>query len=237
MTPLLLGHRGSPRAYPENTIPSFQAALDAGLDGVEWDVRRLGDGTLVIHHDAALKDGRPLPTLLPDERPAQMPTLHEALAWAADTGAYVNIEIKHETVRADDRVHRTLDAVRAHGLSRRVIVSSFMPTLLRAAREAAPEIERGLLIHKQYPSWLVRSVMRWTDCAALHPQHHLVDKHLMQQAKTHRWRVNTWTVNEETEVQRLVALGVDGLIGDFPEVLLNARLHHDAPARSPRHRM
>ncbi|MFC6749243.1 glycerophosphodiester phosphodiesterase family protein [Deinococcus aquaticus] len=55
MKPLLLGHRGTPRLHTENTLVGFQAAMDAGLDGVELDVRRLMDGTLVIHHDPALK--------------------------------------------------------------------------------------------------------------------------------------------------------------------------------------
>lgn len=221
--PLLLGHRGSPHECRENTIASFQAALDAGLDGVEWDVRRLRDGTLVIHHDERLADGRRLPELMPQALPSYVPTLHEALAWAADAGAFVNVELKHESVRPDDRVHRTLDAIRAHGLRGRVIVSSFMPTLLRAAREAAPDIERGLLTHREYPDWLVRAVMRWADCAALHPHCTLVTEELMARARTRGWRVNTWTVNEETEVKRLVSLGVDGLIGDLPQALLKAR--------------
>lgn len=217
--PLLLGHRGSPRQFPENTIPSFQAALDAGLDGVEWDVRRLIDGTLVIHHDAELKDGRALPQMRRAELPASVPTLDEALAWAADTGAYVNVELKFESAKVDDRVGRTLDAICAFGLSKRVIVSSFMPTQLLAARQLAPEIERGLLIHRAYPAPLLAAVMRWTASAALHPTHEVIDARLMKQAKRAGWRVNAWTVNEASEVRRLVDLGVDGLIGDVPEVL------------------
>ncbi len=220
MPPLLLGHRGSPRQFPENTLPGFQAAHDAGLDGVEWDVRRLHDGTLVIHHDPALPDGRKLPKLSRQDWPADLPTLRQALEWAADTGAFVNIELKFESAKVDDRVARTLQAVRAFGLSRRVLVSSFMPTQLRAARELAPDIGRGLLIHRAYPGWLLGAVMRWTGCAALHPTHEIVDAALMQQAKAHGWRVNAWTVNDEAEARRLVALGVNGLIGDVPEMLL-----------------
>ena len=226
MAPLLLGHRGSPRVHPENTLASFQAALDAGLDGVELDVRRLADGTLVVHHDEALQGGRALPELRRAELPAAVPTLDDALAWAADTGAYVNVELKYEAARPDDRVGRTLDAVRAHGLARRVILSSFNPLLLRAARELAPDIERGLLIHRAYRIGLLDAVplaMRLVDAAALHPHHTLVDAALMAQARRGGWRVNTWTVNEVADVQRLTALGVDALIGDLPHTLLTAR--------------
>lgn len=220
--PLLLGHRGSPRQFPENTLASFQAALEAGLDGVEWDVRRLADGELVIHHDAELKDGRALPQMRRPDLPASVPTLDQALAWAADTGAYVNVELKFESAKVDDRVGRSLDAIRAFGLGRRVIVSSFMPTQLLAARQLAPEIERGLLIHRTYPAPLLALAMRLTGSAALHPQHQLITPALAQQAKRAGWRINAWTVNDGADVARLVALGVDGLIGDVPQVLKQA---------------
>ncbi|PNY81676.1 glycerophosphodiester phosphodiesterase [Deinococcus koreensis] len=228
MSPLLLGHRGTPKTHRENTLAGFQAALDAGLDGVELDVRRMEDGALVVHHDAHLPDGRLLPGLHSDGLPDYVPTLDQALAWAADTGAYVNVEIKYEVARPDDRVGRTLDAIRAHGLTERVIVSSFNPWVLAAARRLAPGIERGLLIHRRYGIGSVNLVplaMRWTGAAALHPHHSLIDEELMDSAKERGWRVNTWTVNAPAEVRRLCALGVDALIGDEPEVLLRARLN------------
>ncbi|GHF52825.1 glycerophosphoryl diester phosphodiesterase [Deinococcus metalli] len=226
MTPLLLGHRGTPRLHRENTLAGFQAALDAGLDGVELDVRRLADGTLVIHHDEALPDGRLLPFLTLDELPAEVPTLDAALAWAADTGAYVNVELKYESARPDDRVPRSLDAIRAHGLARHVILSSFNPLVLVAARQAAPDIERGFLYHKTYargPLDAVPLAMRAADCVALHPHHSLIDAALMTRAQRRGWRVNTWTVNEPADVARLTQLGVSALIGDLPDVLLTAR--------------
>ncbi len=206
-------------------MASFQAALDAGLDGVELDVRRLLDGTLVIHHDLHLSDKRALNTLSAAEVPADVPTLGTLLAWAADTGAYLNVEIKFEGARADDRVAGTLKAIRAHGLSRNVIVSSFSPLVLKAARDLDSGIERGFLYHRSYRIGvdLVPMVARRLAVAALHPHHRLIDEALMEMARREGWRVNTWTVNEGGDVSRLTALGVDGLIGDRPDVLLTAR--------------
>lgn len=224
--PLLLGHRGSPRAHPENSLAGFQAALDAGLDGTELDVRRLADGTLAVHHDAALRSGRALAELTRAELPPEVPTLPEVLAWAADTGAYLNVEIKWEGWQPDDRVARTLDSLRVHGLTRRVILSSFNPLILAVARELAPDIERGVLYDRPWragPLELPEVVGRWVDAAALHPHHALIGPELLALARRRGWRVNTWTVNEPGEVQRLKALGVDGLIGDLPEVLLTGR--------------
>lgn len=222
--PLLLGHRGSPRAERENTMPGFQAALDAGLDGVELDVRRLADGGLVIHHDLNLPDGRALNTLNAADVPQEVPTLDALLAWAADTHAYLNIEIKFEGARPDDRVAGTLRAIRRHGLGERVIVSSFSPLVLAVARDLAPSIERGFLYHRSYTIGidLVPVVARRLKVAALHPQFSLIDRPLMEMARSENWRVNAWTVNDVSEVARLKVLGVDGLIGDVPEVLLSA---------------
>ncbi|WP_407570680.1 glycerophosphodiester phosphodiesterase [Deinococcus altitudinis] len=229
---LLLGHRGSPRVHRENTLPSFQAALEAGLDGVELDVRRLADGSLVIHHDLNLPDGRALNTLQAAEVPSDVPTLDALLAWAADSGAYLNVEIKFEGARPDDRVAGTLKAVRAHGLGDRVIVSSFSPLILKAARDLDPAIERGFLYHRSYKVGvdLVPVVARRLGVAALHPHHSLIDEALMETAKREGWRVNTWTVNDPADVARLTALGVDALIGDLPDVLLTAR---DSAAEGP----
>ncbi len=226
-SPLLLGHRGTPRLHRENTLAGFQAALDAGLDGVELDVRRLADGTLVIHHDPALWDGRALHTLTRAElAPHPVPTLDEVLSWARDTGAYLNIEIKFEGARPDDRVPRTLDGVREYGLTARTIVSSFSPLVLDAARAYAPEVERGFLFHKRWLLGgldLVQVVARRVQAVALHPHHSLVDDALMAIAREGNWRVNTWTVNETADVQRLTQLSVHALIGDDPNTLLTAR--------------
>ena len=199
--------------------------MDSGLDGVELDVRRLADGGLVIHHDLNLPDGRALNTLSAGQLPADVPTLDALLAWAADTGAYLNVEIKFEGARSDDRVAGTLRAIRRHALGERVIVSSFSPLILKAARDLAPSIERGFLYHRSYVIGidLVPVVARRLKVAALHPHHSLINEALMETASAEGWRVNAWTVNESAEVARLTALGVDGLIGDLPAVLLSAR--------------
>ncbi|ADV65740.1 glycerophosphodiester phosphodiesterase [Deinococcus maricopensis] len=222
MTPLLLGHRGTPHLHPENTLDGFRAALHAGLDGVELDVRRLGDGTLVIHHDPHLLDGRDLQTLGARTLPAHVPTLDAALAWAASSGAFVNVEVKVDGDLPDDRTVRTLDAIRAYGLTGQVIVSSFSPRALALARAHAPDIERGFLMHRRYRLGahdLVPAVMRRLDARAVHPHYSLVDAPLMALAAAHGWHVNVWTVNDAAEVQRLRALGVHALIGDHPDVL------------------
>ena len=107
---ILLGHRGANRLHLENTMPAFEAALQAGLHGIELDVQRTKDGVLVVHHDFHLTDGRLIAALdfnelrLPE--PYTVPTLEEVLNWAKQSGAYLNIEIKLETFATDGQIGR-----------------------------------------------------------------------------------------------------------------------------------
>lgn len=228
-SPLLLGHRGSPRQFPENSMAGFQAALDAGLDGIELDVRRLKDGQLVVCHDPHLKDGRQLHEITAEELPhtesQDVPLLREVLAWAAGNHAYLNVEIKPEAGKGDGRTEETLDMIRAYGLSERVIVSSFSPLQLRAAQHHAPDIARGFLYHRSYHIGcdLVPVVARQLQVTALHPHHSLVSPELVKVAKEEGWHINAWTVNDHELAAKLVALGVSGLIGDVPAELLAVR--------------
>jgi glycerophosphoryl diester phosphodiesterase len=224
---LLLGHRGANKPHLENTMPAFEAALEAGLHGVELDVQRTKDGVLIVHHDFHLPDGRLIAALefaevqLPNGY--VVPKLDEVLAWTKNTGAYLNIEIKLETFATDGREREVAALVERSGLGGQVIISSFNPFSLFRVRYAAPALETALLYydHPKMPWWLRGGLTApLLGVSAIHPHHSLVTPTLMTHAKRRGWKVNVWTVNEPTEVRRLLALGVDGIIGDVPNVLL-----------------
>ena len=217
-SPLLLGHRGSPLEHRENTLASFQAVMDAGLDGVELDVRRCVDGILVVHHDEKLFDGRRIADLsFPELRPHPIPKLAEVLAWASDVGAFVNVELKYESLRSDDRVVGTADLLRFHGLLRTSVVSSFNPLLLAPLPKG---VGRGLLFDRA--PGLMLQIARRLDVQAVHPHFSLVTPGLMEAAQKRDWHVNVWTVNDEATARELLAQGAGGLIGNVPAALLAA---------------
>lgn len=220
--PLLLGHRGSPRQHRENTLAGFQAAAAAGLHGIELDVQLLADGTLAVHHDPDLADGRSLSTLTHTELPEWVPTLPDVLAWAARANIYVNVEIKADKGVQDDRAALTVQTIRHCGLKpEHLIISSFDVPTLQAVRELAPELECAYLFDPREQSCAdAIAQVRALGCVALHPHFAAVDAASLAHAHAAGLRVNVWTVNDAAEVQRLRALGVDGLIGDVPEVLL-----------------
>jgi glycerophosphoryl diester phosphodiesterase len=246
-TPMLLGHRGSPKAKCENTLESFQLALEAGLNGIELDVHRSFNGVLVVHHDFFLPDGRLIAALtdaeiIGFELPGNLrvPTLEAVLVWAKSSGAFVNVEIKSETMNSDGRELETVRLIERLDLADQILISSFNPASIAWVRLANARLETGLLFdNKSFDNqaaapWLLEDgkTAIWMGVKAIHPHHSLVTPELMRRAKSRGWRVNVWTVNDLELGVKLLEMGVNALIGDFPEVLLEARerfLHAKTP--------
>lgn len=235
--PRNIGHRGARGLAPENTVAGMRAAIQAGADGVEFDVQRTADGHLVVFHDDDLRricgvSGRVVTSTLAQLRELDagrhfgpqfvgepIPTLDEVIE-ALPAHCFVNIEAKRFTFASDGLEAGIVDAVRRHGLLERCVVSSFNPVLLWRLSRMAPEIPLGLLYAPDLPPGLNRGwPRRFLRLAALHPHHEQVTPALVQEARRRGWQVNTWTVNDPAEMQRLIALGVDGIITDRPDLL------------------
>jgi len=163
--PMVVAHRGASVEQPENTIEAFEAAIDAGADAVEFDVRLTADGVAVVMHDPdvsrttdgtglvrelTLADIRRLRIPLPDGGAAGVPTLEEALECLAGRAA-ADIEIKNlpgEPGFTPDReaaVEAALEALDLVGFPGQVIVSSFNPRSIAHSRHLRPEVPTGLL--------------------------------------------------------------------------------------------
>ena len=111
----VIAHRGASRAAPENTVAAFRRAAEMGAQAVELDVRRTGDGALVVHHDAA---SRPTAVRSASSPAPTSPTHVPAFAAALDAcaGMWVNVEIKNDPRRTrlrPDRFDRRQDDRRA----------------------------------------------------------------------------------------------------------------------------
>jgi glycerophosphoryl diester phosphodiesterase len=153
--PLVVAHRGASIEQPENTIAAFEAAIDAGADAVEFDVRMTADGHAVVMHDPDVSrttDGTGLVSdkTVEEIRALGVPTLEEALQCLSGRAA-ADIEIKNlpgEPDFAPDRepsVDATLDALDAVSFPGQVIVSSFNPASIAHSRALRPDVPTGLL--------------------------------------------------------------------------------------------
>ena len=236
---LNIAHRGASAAAPANTLAAFEQAVELGADGIECDVHLSADGVPVVIHDFSVDattngSGRVASLTLAQLReldagssfaPAfageHIPTLEEVLETAGNR-LLLNIELKTISLR-DDRLERAVIAqIKRHGLDdgNRVLLSSFNPLSLRRAKKIAPHIPAGLLYAPGLSlplrrAWLAPLVPH----EARHPEHTMVHASYMTWARRQGYRVNTWTVDNPDEMRRLIALGVDAIITNVPDVL------------------
>jgi glycerophosphoryl diester phosphodiesterase len=153
-TPVLCGHRGSGRGHEENTLPSFRAAVVAGLRWVEVDARATADGVLVARHDPELEDGRSIAALTAAE--TDDAGLMRVADLFAELPAEVSIDVEVKTALEDalrprERTTAALTAELVAGPGRHVLVTSFDPAALMIVRERLPTVPLGLLTWIRFP--------------------------------------------------------------------------------------
>ena len=207
--PLLLGHRGARavRSIPENTIQSFERALADGCDGFEFDVRLTADGEAVICHDPrfgrieiAQASGAQLPGL---------PRLEDVLRCFHER-AFLDIELKVVGLE-----QLTISLLRKYQAAREVVVSSFLPEVLRTVRAQDASIPLGLICET------VDEFRVWKSVSAEYviPHYRLLNTERIAEWKRSEKKILAWTVNDPKEMVRCRDLGVDGIISDDAALL------------------
>ncbi len=234
--PLIFAHRGACSVAPENTLPAFEAAIRLGADGVELDVQYSSDGGLVVFHNPTLEKtstGRGRVTahtlaelreldagswFAPEFAGVRIPTLDEVLTLLKGR-LLVNIELKALDLASRSLGPDVVQVVRRHDMADQVVLSSFNPFAIRAAKEAGPEIETALLLSPDLPGWMRWGLTRrYSRADGLHPELAMVDQAYMARAQRRGMPVRVWTVNEEADIRRMIGLGVDAIITDVPDV-------------------
>jgi glycerophosphoryl diester phosphodiesterase len=237
--PLIFGHRGASAYAPMNTLPAFQLAADQGADGIELDVWLTRDGVPVVLHDMevnATTNGRGYIASMTlsqaqaldagawkDARYAgtRIPTLDEVFAAVGGKFKTINVEIKSEAGMIEGVEGAVAAWGSRHALAERVLVSSFDPRVLQRFRAVAPQVAIAFL---EFSNTLdeAYSLMNLVPHQARHPHFSQVDAAYMSRARANGWRVNVWTVNDVDEARRLRDLGVDGIVTDAPDVMVNS---------------
>jgi glycerophosphoryl diester phosphodiesterase len=215
-TPLRIAHRGMPRAARENTLPSFQLALEAGADGLELDVHATADGVVVIHHDERLAGGHAIGQLTLSQLRAHeaapgipIPTLAELCDLVAGR-ATLFVELKGAGIE-----QRVLEVLGQY--SGEVAIHSFDHAMIRRTRALNSECRLGVLFDD--PPSDVIGTMAATGATDVWPHWRLVTEPLVATVHDAGGRVIPWTVNDPARAQALAAMGVDGLCGDDVRVL------------------
>lgn len=218
---LVLGHRGAPALAPENTLESFRRALAVGADGFEFDVRRSADGRLVVVHDPRLGARSVARStyqwLLHSRRGAAMPLLPDVLREFGS--AWLDIELKAPGVEAP-----VLELATKFCRPGRFVITSFSRAVVARVKKLDPAAPAG---------WLLRRAVQprlWEELAPdfLVPHYRALRSPLVEAARRRGLRLITWTVNRPRVLRRVLELGVDAVISDFPDLALSLarRLGH-----------
>ncbi len=232
----IFAHRGFSGKYPENTMLAFQKAVEIGVDGIELDVHLTKDNEIVIIHDEDIKrtcDGEGLVKDMTLEELRKfdasatfrgvygfcgIPTLREYFELVKDTPIITNIELKTGVYEYPTIEKRVIDMVREFGLSEKIIFSSFNHFTVKRCEEIAPEIKRGFLTGDWIYDFGKYTAERNVQCC--HPWHVSLSEEVIREMHEAGCEINTWTVNEYADIEKLSKWGVDSLIGNFPDRMI-----------------
>jgi len=236
--PLVYAHRGASGYAPENTMAAFRMAVELGSDGIECDVQLTRDGKLVICHDETLerttngkgfiKDmnyealrkldaGGWFDSKFAGER---VPQLSELLGLVKDTGLLLNIEIKSGIVQYPGIEGKVIAEVEAYGLADRVIISSFNHYAVKKCKEINPKIATGALyMEGLFEPW---NYLRSLGCEGAHPFYPVLVPEISEGLKKQGYVINVFTVNDPKTAVQMVKAGVDGIITNYPDRVIQA---------------
>ena len=224
---LKIGHRGARGYVAENTLASFQKAIDLGADGIELDVHVCASGELVVFHDFTLKrvtngTGKIADFSLKELKKLkvlkdyQIPTLVEVLD-LVDRKCMVNVELKGKGTAAE-----ACDIIETYVKTKSwsydaFIISSFKPELLRKAFEHNDQIPLAVLTETDLDEAL--GFGETIKATAINPDFTMLTQKRVHEIHKKGFKINVWTVNDPSDIRRMKDFGVDGIITDYPDRL------------------
>ena len=199
---LILGHRGSPTRFRENTIESFEEALRSGADGFETDLRLLSDGIPVLYHDDEIDE-----LACESYRFDQLKQVEQLRVLERFAGrAQMCLEVKRS--KWEDVLLEQVSKWPG------IVIASFDHSLIAELHRRKAGVPLGLTIFGyvvDLAAYAERLGVTW-----VYPQYGYVDAEMVDSLHARGIRVVPWTPNRERDWSRLRETGCDGVITDFP---------------------
>ncbi|MFL2434197.1 MAG: glycerophosphodiester phosphodiesterase [Vicinamibacterales bacterium] len=235
--PTVIAHRGFSAVAPENTLPAFQQAIDAGADMIEFDIRLTTDKQFVVIHDAILERTTTGCGIVENHTLSQlqmldagawfgrgfagtvMPSLGEALNLCRNR-VLVNIEVKTalqddlSLTRLADLVGEQVDAL---GATRSAVISSYTRRIITRLRDKHEHLTTALLSDEPSTDGVITKLACMSGATALHIPHRLASSSLAKRTKQAGLLSAVHTVNETPHAQTLIEMGFDALFTDHPD--------------------
>lgn len=229
-----IAHRGFSGPFPENTLLAFQKAIEVGADGNEFDVHLTRDGVPVIHHDEHLERTTNGTGLIGDYSfdelkqldasarytdlfaVQRIPSLREYFELVDGINVISNIELKNSVIQYPEIEQRVLALIDEFNCRENVIVSSFNHYSIRLFKELAPDVQIGILEE----SWLINpgEYAKSLNAEYYHPEFHSLTDEIVQNLRENRIKINAWTINEKSDMQKSIELKLDGVITNHPDI-------------------
>ena len=245
--PAVIAHRGGWGLWPENTIYAFQGATEMGVDVLDFDVRATADGVLVVLHDERVDRTTNGEGSVQDLTWAELQELDAGYRWTVDNdqtypyrgkgisiptlqavleqfeGWSMGIELKQDEPPI---LVPTCTALRNAGQTPHVLVSSFSGDLIKAFREICPEVATSVTAGEATIFWALEQVflsgLYRPPCNSFQVPEtmgplRVVDRGFVDAAHDQGLYVHVWTVSKTEEMERLIGLGVDGILTPYPD--------------------
>lgn len=224
---LTIGHRGAKGHTAENTLQSFQKALDLGVHMIELDVHQCASGEIVVIHDETIDRTTSGSGLVQNLTLAQLkmatidnhyqiPTLVEVLE-IINRKCIVNIELKGANTAKATLAIINLYIAKKQWLPTDFIVSSFDWVALEEVHRLNPSVPIGVLTATNID--LAIGFAKFCNAVAIHPHFHLLDLDTVTKIKAENLKIYPWTVNEPEDIIFVQSFDVDGIISDYPDRL------------------
>lgn len=234
---IIYAHRGYSKKYPENTMISFEKAIEAGADGIETDVHLSKDGEIVITHDETLdrvSTGKGMVGSYsfeelssfdfgvkkdPKFKGEKIPKLIDLIKLIKENDILLNIEIKIGFPLYPGIEEKVLSLLIKEDILDKVIISSFNHYSLALLRKLNQKIKLAPL----YASAIYRPYDYAKSFGAnfIHPNYQVINADIVKESHENGIKVNMYTVNDLKVAKGLKAMGVDGIMTDDPELMVN----------------
>lgn len=216
---LKIGHRGAKGYALENTLSSFQKAIDLNVDGIELDVHISVDNQVMVIHDETIDRTTTESGFVSELTSAQMqqlgiPTLIDVIALVG-WQCFINIEIKDK--KATLFVISIIEnSIEEQGWNYNLFqISSFDWTVLDTISQLNPSIHLGVLTEKSTSEAF--EFAKKINAFSINPFFELIDQETVALWQQNGFNVFPWTVNQEEDINFVKSLSVNGIISDFPD--------------------
>lgn len=231
----IIGHRGARGEAPENTLGGFQYIHDLGIRAVEFDVRQLKDDELIIMHDDNFLRTTGIHRNLYECTQADLTAYNQAHIWmdwdiqTTPTLAqtlniihdFEHIEVEVKAVQTQAEAERLTQHLtqQLRGFERTAVITSFDLKILHVLQQQHCIFKRGLLIEEDIQEQAIEQALA-LGCSQIGWMNQLASDEMIQATQKAGLKVSVWTVNELERAQHLQRLGIEGLITDFPKLML-----------------